>query len=323
MLPNYRIRTESEREEDLMTASVKNVIVVGIDGSESALVAARWAAHEARLRKAALHLELAYSVPTAYAGPGAMIPPDLYEMARDGALLSLNLAREAVLAAEPGVVVTTRSNMDSAFIALREASTNADLTVVGSHGMGVISETLLGSIAMRIVTHAHSPVVVVRTDPHDGPPARLLADDAPVMVGVDGSHESEVALAFALEEAAMRGVALVAVRSWDEEPFDGFLRIYPLEIDRGMMDVQEGKLLADQVQGWADKFPQVKVTQAVRRGQPAGALIRYAAEVLPALLVVGSRGRGGFAGLVLGSTSHELIAYAGGPVAVVRAPKDR
>lgn len=306
-----------------MNASVKNVIVVGIDGSDSSMAAARWAAHEAKLRKAELHLELAYSVPTAYAGPGAMIPPDLYDMARDGAAMSLKQARDAVLAAEPGVVVTARSGMESAFVALREASRNADLVVVGSHGMGVVSETLLGSIAMRIATHAHSPVVVVRTDPHDGPPVPPVAADAPVMVGVDGSPESEVAISFALDEATIRGVGLVAVRTWDEEPLDGFLRVYPLEIDRNVMDEQERKLLDDQVQAWADKFPQVQITESIRRGQPAGALIRYAAEVAPALLVVGSRGRGGFAGLVLGSTSHELIAYATGPVAVVRAPKDR
>lgn len=306
-----------------MNAPGRKVIVVGIDGSESALTAARWAAQEARLRKATLHLELAYVVPTGYAGPGAIIPSDLYDMARDGATLALNHARDAVLAAAPEVVVTTRSGMESAFHALREASRNADLTVVGSHGMGVVSETLLGSIAMRIATHAHSPVVVVRTDRHDGKPPVHVAQDAPVMVGIDGSAESEAALAFALDDASIRGVGLVTVRTWDEEPFDGFLRVYPLEVDRNVVDAQEAKLLADQVRGWAEKFPQVAITQLVRRGQPAAALISCAAELAPALLVVGSRGRGGFTGLILGSTSHELIAYAGSPVAVIRASRDR
>jgi nucleotide-binding universal stress UspA family protein len=306
-----------------MKAPVNNVIVVGIDGSESALIAARWAAHEAKLRGATLHLEMTYSVQTGYAGPGAMIPPDLYDMARDGATFALDQARKVVLAAEPEVVITSRTGMESAFVALREASKTAAITVVGSHGMGVFTETLLGSIAMRIATHAHSPVVVVRTDPHDGPPAPPVAADAPVMVGVDGSAESELALAFALEEASLRAVALIAVRTWDEEPLDGFLRVYPLEVDRDEMDAQEGKLLHEQVQRWGEKYPQVQITQSVRRGQPSGALLRYAAEVTPAILVVGSRGRGGFAGLLLGSTSHELIAYAGGPVAVIRASRDQ
>lgn len=304
-----------------MNAPVKNVIVVGIDGSESALIAARWAANEARLRQAELHLESAYSVPTGYAGPGAMIPPDLYDVARAGATFVLDQARAAVLAQEPDLVVTTRSSMESAFVALRDASADAVLTVVGSHGMGVASEALLGSIAMRIATHGRSPVVVVRTDPHDSPRAQPPAPDAPVMVAIDGSDESEVALAFALEEASTRGVGLVAVRTWDEAPFDGFLGVYSLEIDRGLMDTQERKLLDDQIRAWADKYPKVTITPIVRRGQPAGALIRYAAELRPALLVVGSRGRGGFAGLLLGSTSHELIAYCSSPVAVVKVPK--
>ncbi|MET3806312.1 nucleotide-binding universal stress UspA family protein [Nakamurella sp. UYEF19] len=301
-----------------MNAPVKNVIVVGIDGSESALVAARWAAHEAHLRRAELHLETAYSVPTGYAGPGAMIPPDLYDAARDNARLVLDQARVAVLADEPDLVITTRSSMQSPYVALRDASTDVALTVVGSHGMGVVSETLLGSIAMRIATHGRSPVVVVRTDRHDPRPAAPVAPDAPVMVGIDGSGESEVALAFALDEASTRGVALLAVRTWDQAPFDGFLRVYPLEIDRSLIDAQERKLLDDQIQPWADKYPQVQITALVRRGHPAGALIRCATELKPALLVVGSRGRGGFKGLLLGSTSHELIAYSGSPVAVVR-----
>lgn len=188
--------------------------------------------------------------------------------------------------------------------------------------MGVATQTLLGSVAMRIATHARSPVVVVRTDPHDGPSSPVAAD-APVMVGVDGSAESELALGFALEEASLRRVGLVAVRTWDEEPLDGFLRVYPLEVDRSAMDERERTLLHEQVQGWAEKYPHVPITHSIVQGQPSGALLRQAAEVGPALLVVGSRGRGGFTGLVLGSTSHELIAYASGPVAVIRASTDR
>lgn len=105
-----------------MRTAVSKVIVVGIDGSEPALIAAVWAAHEAVLRGAALHLEITYSVPTGFAGPGAMIPPDFFDMARDGATLALEQARDAVAAAEPQVVVTSRSSMESAFVALREAS---------------------------------------------------------------------------------------------------------------------------------------------------------------------------------------------------------
>jgi nucleotide-binding universal stress UspA family protein len=294
-----------------------NEIVVGVDGSPSAEVALTWAADEANRRGAGLHLVQAYWVSTEYAGPGALIPPSLFDDARTGAEQLVAAAAAEVHARHPELRLRTTVLLEPPFVALRDASEHALLTVLGSHGAGVVSETLLGSVAQKMASHSRSPFVVVRTDPHDAPPAVLPAA-APVVVGLDGSADSDEALAFALGEASFRGVPLVAVHSWDDKPLGGFLRVYPMEIDHDAIDRDEGRVLAEQLAGWSTRYPDVPVTQLIRRGSPAGELLRSAAELHACLLVVGTRGRGGFTGLLLGSTSAALVAYASCPVAVVR-----
>ncbi len=93
-------------------------------------------------------------------------------------------------------------------------------------------------------------------------------------------------------------------------------------VDRDSVDEEERHLLGEQLQTWTEKYPEVPVKQVILRGRPAATLLRFCAKSgstgQPSLLVVGSRGRGGFTGMVLGSTSHALIAGASCGVAVVR-----
>jgi nucleotide-binding universal stress UspA family protein len=84
---------------------------------------------------------------------------------------------------------------------------------------------------------------------------------------------------------------------------------------------QQRRLLAAHLVGWAEKYPDVPLIQAVHVGRPSNALLEANETYTPSLIVVGSRGRGGFAGLLLGSTSRELISYAPCPVAVVHRPE--
>ena len=296
----------------------ENVIIVGIDGSAAAQAALTWAAKDASRRKAALHLVQSFFVSIEYAGPGMMVPPQVFDDARKWAQRSLGDARIDALKVDPDLVVMTTVHAERPFVALRNASKSALLTVVGSRGMGMMSEILLGSVAMNLATHAHSPLVVVHADPH-GEPLPPAAPDAPVMVGLDGSPESDSALAFALEEASLRGVPLVAVHSWDDAPLNGFQRVYALEMDRTVIDEDERRLLAEQLAGSATRYPDVKIRQLVERGHAGASLLRTSQDIPPCLLVVGSRGRGGFAGLLLGSTSHRLVIHASCPVAVVRS----
>ena len=294
-----------------------NVIVAGVDGSTAALAATLWAAAEAQRRGAALSLVHAYSVPPLFGGPG-YIPVDIApQAAQKVAQLLLDEAAAAVRKAYPGMEVTTHASDESPVTALKTASAQAVLTVVGSHGEHQLTETLLGSVASRVTGHADSPVVVIRTDPRGRPDG-----EGPVSVGLDGSPESDDALEFALEEAATRRTALVALRTWDDTALDGFQGGYPVLIDREQIDVEEHRLLVSQLEPWAGKFPEIPMHPLVLRGRPADAMLAYCEDPgslgRPCLLVVGSRGRGGFAGMVLGSTSHALIARATLGVAVVR-----
>lgn len=304
-----------------MNDQTDNMIVVGVDGSTSSLSATLWAAAEAQRRGAALCLVHAYSVPLLLSEPG-FAAPDLGPAAAASAAAILERTLTAVTKAYPGLTVTTLASRESPVAALRAASEHAGLTVVGSHGSHQLTETMLGSVAARVSGHAHSPVVVIRTDPATHP-----GGEGPVVVGLDGSIESDDALAFALQAAASRRTALLAVRTWDDTSLDGFQGNYPVLIDRERVDAEERALLADQLTGWTEKYPEVPVHQMVLRGRPASALLGLCADTgsmgRPCLLVVGSRGRGGFAGMVLGSTSHALVARASCGVAVVRPDADR
>ena len=134
-----------------------------------------------------------------------------------------------------------------------------------------------------------------------------------VVVGVDGSPVSERALAFAFDEAALRGAPLVAVHTWLDlvaDPVVGLLT------DWAAVEAEEQVVLGERLAGWARKHPDVPVRRVVRRDGPTHALLTEAEGAQ--LVVVGSRGRGGFAGLLLGSVSHAVLHRSPCPVAVVR-----
>ena len=300
-----------------MNAEIQNVVVVGLDGSASSTAASRWAAAEAQRRGAALALVHAYSVPPVFLGPGVPVPA-IGSASEEAAYSIVDEAATALRKAHPGLDITTQVSEASPLDALQAASRHAAMTVVGSHGKHQLTETLLGSVAARLSGHAHSPVVVIRTDPAGRPDG----GEGPVVVGLDGSAESDDALAFALQSAAARRTSLIAIRTWNDTGLDDFAGSDPMSSDGGRTDAQEGDLLAAQLSRWADKYPEVPIHREVLRGSPASTLLDYCqrseSSPRPSLLVVGSRGRGGFAGMVLGSTSSALIARATLGVAVVR-----
>lgn len=296
----------------------EHFVVVGVDGSAAATGAATWAAAEAQRRGVALHIVHAFA-PPAIGFDGHTGAVAAQEDARAQAATTLALARNAVLASFPGLAVSTRQQEDSPVAVLRAASRSAVLTVVGSRGKHQLTEALLGSVAARVSEDAYGPVVVIRADADQ---VRVV-DGGPVVVGLDGSPDSEHALKFAFDEAAMRRVPLIALRAWDTGALDGFLGVYPLLIDPQSVDEQERQALALQLEPWQAKYPEVTVRPLVRRGTPSAALLRFGdgadrSGQLPSLIVVGSRGRGALAGTVMGSTSRALIAHAVCGVAVVR-----
>ena len=201
--------------------------------------------------------------------------------------------------------------LESPVQALVERTDDARLLVLGSRGMGGFHGMLVGSTAVALVAHGHCPVAVIRGRADGGPPPT----EGPVVVGVDTSPTSEAALASAFDEASWRGAELVAVHAWIE--FDGeppaTIRS-PTEWEVARQNAAE--TLAERLAGWQEKYPDVAVRRVVTHHLVVHALLAHAGDAQ--LLVVGSRGHGGFAGLLLGSTSQTLIYHAPCPLLVVR-----
>ena len=183
----------------------------------------------------------------------------------------------------------------------------ADMMVVGCRGEGTFDRVLFGSVSTGLVNHAHCPVAVVH-DEAPPPPAH-----APVLVGIDGSPASELATEIAFDEAFRRGVDLVALHAWS----DVSVSEVP-GLDFGAMEVKAQEALAKWLAGWQKRYPDLKVRRVVVRDQPAQQLVKHSESAQ--LVVVGSHGRGGFAGMMLGSVSTAVAHAARTVVIVAREP---
>ena len=289
-------------------------VVVGVDGSESGRSAAAWAAAEAERRALDLRMVNVYAPPIElYPVPGAMTA-QLSHAARAWATTMLFQIGRELGQLHPDLKIHTAVRHGHPVSVLEEESEHAVLTVVGAHGAYQFSDALVGSVAARIARRSHSPLVVIRTPPADS----AATGTGPIIVGVDDSPLAQAAIGFAFDEAALRGTELIAVHSWDVEPLIRTMAAIPMPLQLEAVADDELRLLTQQLAGWADQFPDIRVQHTVATGHPVSALIDKAASADAQLIVVGSRGRGGFAGLLLGSTSAALIAHAGCPVAIIR-----
>ncbi|VVJ21760.1 Universal stress protein family [Amycolatopsis camponoti] len=269
-------------------------LVVGVDGTAGALAAVRWAARVARERRRGLRL--VHALPELPA-PYPRADPTYEQLLEAAAGEGRNMLAEARAAASD-VEAKTVLRPERPADALTAESTDAAMLVLGTPGLRPLSRILLGSVTVALTAHAHCPVALIR--PHAG--ADEPPTEGPVVVGVDGSPASEEAIATAFEEASWREARLIAVHS----RHDGWSAAG--EYGR--------ELLAQRLAGWTEKYPDVVVDREVVTGRPAERLLDFADRAQ--LLVVGSRGRGGFSGLALGSTSQALMSYALCPVVVAR-----
>ncbi len=288
-----------------MTRPSAAPIVVGVDGSESALEAVRWAADEASRLGTWLRLVHAYEVPTGYP-PGFVDPHVLRDALSARGWEWLVRAHGVAEATVPGLRADLVEENGGAVSTLVRESLGAARVVLGSRGLGAITGLLVGSTAVALAELARCPIVVVR--------GRNTA--GPVVVGVDSTPTSETAVAFAFAAAAARGTELVAVHTWTDLLLDTAFsgRADPLAITP--LARQAAADLDDHLVGWPEKYPDVQVVRKATRDRASRALLRYAENAQ--LIVVGCRGRGGFRGLLLGSTSQHLLHHAPCPVAVVR-----
>jgi nucleotide-binding universal stress UspA family protein len=288
-----------------------NTIIVGADGSRDSVRAVEWAADEAALRTASLRIVHAAA-------------PWLYDRDVDPRLVSvrewllaggqelLDTAVKVARARTGGVDVAGEMVPGGASRALleRAASGGACLLVLGGHGVGTVAGLLLGSTALQVVAHTRVPAVVVQ---HLEPMRRQE-----IAVGVDAPPIGEPALAFAFEEAALRGARLRAVHVWSDPGTTGLGGTTPLVYNPEVVSEEHTRRLNDGLATWREKYPEVEVVAEVVHGRPVRILAGVSARA--DLLVVGTRGRGGFAGLVLGSVSHGLLHHAHCPLAVVPSP---
>ncbi|MFD3737759.1 universal stress protein [Streptomyces sp. NPDC058629] len=304
---------------------MSGLVVVGVDGSESSFAAVEAAAREARARGAALRVVHALVWPVTYVlprpspggtsplGPPPMDPSEdaLRKMA--GGLVAEAVGRARTAA--PDVEVSHAVVTGEPFTVLEAETRAAELVVVGSRGSGGFVGLLAGSTAVQLVAHGRCPVLVVREQP--------LAD-GPVVLGVDGSAAGEPAVDFAFATAERRKAPLVALHAWTTwnaplpAPQDASA---PYANPPGALAEEEDTLLSEALAGCRARYPDVVVERRVVHGRTREALIDASRSAQ--LMVVGARGRGGFAGLLLGSVSQALLHHAHCPVAVVRAAGTR
>ncbi|GAA1481520.1 universal stress protein [Gordonia sinesedis] len=284
-----------------------NTILVGVDGSDASTEAVRWAARTAALEHADLSLVGVYDASTSDYAPGLIIPQDVIEAIRRDATDAVSEAAVTAADAAPGVEVTASVVDGDAAKVLLDLGADADAIVLGTRGLGAIKGLFFGSVSTTVAAHSHGRVVVVT-----GP-----AGDGPVVLGVDDSPVSDPAVAEAFRQASLRERPLVVVHTWaplDTDALHGY-GIDTGEIERVSQDAVEG--VAERLAGYAQDYPDVQVERRVLPAEPARAILETAGDEA-ALIIVGSRGRGGFTGLLLGSTSQKVLHHAQVPVMVVR-----
>ena len=284
-------------------------IVVGVDDSPAAKAAVAWAAHDTELRHIPLTLVHAVS-PNLTTWSDAPLPPGLAEWQKNH---GHRLLDDAVKVVEKTchhggpTQINTELLSSGAVPALTDLSKEAELVVVGSCGPGSGPGRQLGSVSSRVVRHAHCPVVII----HEQNPLQPNNIQAPVLVGIDGSPASELAAGIAFDEASRRNVGLVALHAWS----DVQLSEWP-SIDWPATQPMAEQILTERLAGWRAQYPAVDVRWIVARDQPARQLVTHSSEAQ--LLVVGSHGRGGFRGMLVGSVSETVAGLARTPVIVAR-----
>lgn len=283
-------------------------IVVGIDDSPAARAAVQWAAREAGLRSIPLTLVHAIS-PEVSSWRRTPLPAGVMRWQQDhGRRLvdgALKVVDEAATDGGP-TAVHTEILSSGAVPTLIDLSKDAEMVVAGAQGSGRWPGRLLGSVSSALLRHAHCPVAII----HDEEPAPDLGR-RPVLVGIDGSPASESATALAFDEASRRRTGLIALHAWSDLDV-------PESTDNDWPATQSEaeEVLAERLAGWQEQYPDVRVARRVVQAQPARQLAAQSEDAQ--LVVVGSRGRGGFAGMLVGSVGETVAQMARVPVIVAR-----
>ncbi|MGJ6969962.1 universal stress protein [Streptosporangium sp. G11] len=280
------------------------LIITGTDGSPGANAAVAWAADDAA--RTGLPLRVVTAVhrrPNEIPGFAALGGEDVMTRA---ARKVLDEAEATVRARRPTVEVSTALLEGPPPVVLRDQAPVAAEIVIGSRGLGGFAGAVIGSVSMHVAGHAHCPVVVVR--------AGQTPAYGEITVGVDDSDACEPALAYAFEQARLRGCTLRAIYAW-QLPVHAFAPEIAYDMDE--IRIAQYAVVADRLAAWRQKYPEVSLIENARCAHPVEALAEASAG--SDLLVVGSHGRGALGSLLLGSVSRGVLHHARCAVAVVRS----
>ena len=283
-------------------------VLVGVDGSVSAQASLAWAAAEASYRRCPLRIVHTFTWPMIGDPFGLNLTEPINDGLRAAARWILSEAENQARQASPDIKVTAELFAAAAAPTLLSQARDAQLVVVGGRGIGGFRGLLVGSVSSTVAAHAPCPVIVVH--PHRDGTAFPASPTGRIVVGVDGSEVSAAAIRFAFQEAARRRVAITAVHAAMPT------RQHPsLHVPTDIVEQVDWQLFAKAMASKRVLFPAMDVRTKLVHSHPVEALLDEAdgAE----LIVVGSRGRGGFTGMLLGSVSQAVLHHAACPVAVV------
>lgn len=302
------------RDEGVDLSQISGEIIVGIDGSEQSYGALQWAVNEAKIRQVPVRVVTAYSLPV-FSGSGFDAGYSVVDeqALRQGVAQILDEAHARVGEADVEIRATVETG-DATGILL-ELSKKADLVAVGSRSHGSFLGRLLGTVSTSLPAHSHAPTVAVPASYGEAiaKDSSLLERKGAVVVGSDGSDQARIAILKAAEEADRRGVKLILVNAL--APYTGALNWVPAAVDfeamyREIADLQ--RKAATWIRGF---YPELEIEFKLIDGSPVQVLLEAGQEA--DLIVVGTRGRGGVAGMILGSTSQGVLHHTKTPVMIV------
>lgn len=298
-------------------------VVVGVDGSEQSERALLWAANYVQTVGAELLVVLArvHPVPVTNVGPQPVWPwPITHSRDEHGVEQTkhfLSQAVDAVLADEFDADLRVLVEDGEAAQVLIDVAQRekAQLAVTGRRGIGGFRRLLLGSVSDEVARYSPCPVAVISKPDTNRDFAEVVA------VGVDGSQPAEQAVQWAADYAMKAGHRLLILHAWDRPrtPPDSLAALFPTIDDNSDVLARVAQAVVDEaISKVRSTHAGLDVQGRVLTGYPSSVLEEAGDKDNVALLVVGTRGLGGFSSMMLGSVADQLLHHGRRPIVVVR-----